>query len=142
MLASHRFRQVITENAITGCDFSPVRGDDRYWVLHPTVLVATDLATSGLRVVTPAETGSVEASEFPCVVDKELRCVACHRRFQVLGWPGLTSMTLPKDPKTIFVSDIPLEQPGWYSPLLYGSEDVVTILRGSKITGIDYTPVQ
>ncbi len=51
-------------------------------------------------------------------------------------------MTLPKDPKTIFVSDIPLEQPGWYSPLLYGSEDVVTILRGSKITGIDYTPVQ
>lgn len=112
-----RMMQMLIDADVTGLRYVPLPADERFVLVLPEVFVPTDKEIAGLLYVEP-------------------KCPNCGRYEGIYRKPSLVSMTLPDDPNLIFSSNAWLEGRLGRLTILMASEQTVTLLKKSKVTGV------
>ena len=119
ILFSERLLQLCQTQGIGGFEPIALPGDPRYVIAFPTCLIKTDAARAGIELH-----GRV--------------CSMCGRPHETTFLPTLTSLTLPSDPLTLFMSEIWSEKGSDRMCWFHASEKVVGIFKKEKVSGVEY----
>jgi hypothetical protein len=117
IVASEKLVGLLNQNGIGGFESISLRPYSLYSILWPAALVKTDREAMGIRI--------------------HGTCDACGRYLETSFLPRLLSLTPPRDPMSLFSSEVWAE--GRHGKRLWfnASEQIVDVLRAACITGVE-----
>lgn len=115
-----RVRDIFDDRGISGVRFVQLPGDHTHSLMLPTVQSPVDRSVPGYEFVPP-------------------QCSVCGRFSEVYGFARLSALTVPEDPLTVFVPEIWLEDSRSRITTLLISENVMSILKAERISGIAFS---
>lgn len=114
-------RRVLEEANIDGIRFVSLPGDSKYSLLLPQVFLPTDRERAGIEFLR--------------------QCPVCRRFRETCCLPVAASMQLPEKGKVLGCPDIENESTRGREFWFLASEEVVSLFRENKLSGIEYSLV-